>query len=532
MEPDSIDVADGELDPSDLWTAALRAADPSDTIRLGYSDETRTRIENASVFVETLATGGGAVYGLNTGFGRFADQQIPAHQIKELQRNLILSHACAVGELAPRQTVLAMWLLRLRTVGQGRSGIRLRTVDKIMQMLNAGVLGLVPSRGSVGASGDLASAAHALLPLLGEGQCTRPCSGKSAFETVEAKQVLTELGLAPLVLGPKEGLSLINGTHYTTALATQAWYEASQLLRVANMSAAMIMESVGGAESILENNVLATHHPHTQRVGGEMASWLAGSSYLFGARLERRFAQAPYSLRCAPQVHGAVAAELDAARETLREEYDVVSDNPLVFPETREVHSCGNFHAIYAARVCDKIASAVTTLGSITERRINMAMDGQLTGLPNFLVRDGGLHSGLMMLQVTAAALVSECKALSFPASVDSIPTNCDREDHVSMGPIAGHKALAIIRHAEHILAIELLVAAQGLDLRERLSDMPPALGAVHALIRERVTRLTQDRVLAPDVEALVGLIDSGGLTKSALPLRRRAVSTEVSACQ
>ena len=501
------------LTPRALWEVAQSSVNPRTPPQLAFSPDAWQRIRNAAGFIEQLLAGGDqAIYGLNTGFGHFAERVVSSSQLRQLQRNLVVSHACAVGPLAPREVVFAMWLLRLHTVAKGRSGISEKTLELILRLLNAGVLGLVPSRGSVGASGDLASAAHASLPLLGEGQCSRPGPSGLGFEIIDAAQALADLELTPVELRPKEGLSLINGTHYTTALATQVWYEGSRLLRVANLAAAMSMEAMGGAGAILEESVLATHHPHTRVVGREMARWLAGSEYLHGARIDRRFVQAPYCLRCAPQVHGAVAAELDAVETTLREEYEVLSDNPLLFPETGEVHSCGNFHAIYPARACDKLATALTTLGNIAERRINMAMDERLSGLPGFLINNGGLNSGLMMVQVTAAALVSECKALSFPASVDSIPTNCDREDHVSMGPIAGHKAVAIAGHVRSILAIELLVAAQALDLRGKRAAIPLELRKAYAVIRQHVKFLEHDRVLAPDIEAISRLIETNAL--------------------
>lgn len=492
--------------PVELWEIARQCADSTEKVHLNFSPAAWERIARSAEFVgQLLDNGNRAIYGLNTGFGHFAEQIIEHHHLLQLQHNLIVSHSCGVGPLVPREIVFAMWLLRLNTISHGRSGINPKTLQGILRLLNAGILGLVPSRGSVGASGDLTAAAHAALPLLGEGQCSRPTDDRRGFEIVDAARALADEGLTPLILGPKEGLSLINGTQFTTVLATKAFCEASKLLHVANLAAAMSMEAMGGAGSILKENVLSTHHPHTQRVGTEIANWLTDSQYLHGARLEGRFMQAPYCLRCTPQVHGAVAAELDNIETTLCDEYEVISDNPLLFPETGEIYSCGNFHAIYPARSCDKLASALTTLGNISERRINMAMDDHLTGLPRFLVENGGLNSGMMITQVTAAALVSECKSLSFPASVDSIPTNCDREDHVSMGPIAGHKALSIVDHVRQILAIELLVSTQALDLRLKQVPIPPMIRKIHSLIRSHVAFLKQDRVLANDIAIIRG---------------------------
>jgi histidine ammonia-lyase len=465
--------------------------------------------------VDKLSAGESPVYGINTGFGKFAERKIPAQHVGLLQRNLIRSHACGVGEETTRDVVLAMWLLRLKMLAKGHSGVRESTLKEIIRVLEAGVLGCVPSRGSVGASGDLAPSAHAVLSLLGEGDCTRPAPFGSGFERVSARLALRDLGLNPVELQAKEGLALINGTQFTTALACKAWYEACRLLRAANLAAAMTMEAMGGTGSILEESVLGTHHAETQLVGRTMARWLKGSKNMHLARSERRFMQAPYCLRCAPQVHGAVLADLEHAFKILTAEINSLSDNPLVFPETGEVHSCGNFHAIYPARVSDMIASAMATLGTISERRINMAMDESLSGLPYFLVSDGGLNSGLMMVQATAAALASEAKTLSHPASVDSIPTNCDREDHVSMGPVAGLKALQVIARIKPIVAIEFLVAAQALDLRP-MNPPPEMLQMAWSRIRQEVPFIDTDTVLSPCIAAIEQMIEADWLPPGA----------------
>jgi histidine ammonia-lyase len=312
-------------------------------------------------------------------------------------------------------------------------------------------------------------------------------------------------------LAAKEGLALINGTQFTTALACKAWYEGCRLLRAANLGAAMTMEAMGGVGSILEESVLGTHHVETQLIGRTMARWLNGSTNFHMARSEKRFMQAPYCLRCAPQVHGAILADLEHAFHVLTAEINSLSDNPLVFPETREVHSCGNFHAIYPARVSDLVASAMATLGTISERRINMSMDEALSGLPYFLIADGGLNSGLMMVQATAAALASEAKTLSHPASVDTIPTNCDREDHVSMGPVAGLKTLEVIARVKTILAVEFLVATQALDLRPGQAR-PELVSSVRRRIRQDVPFIITDVVLSPLIAAIEAMIEADAL--------------------
>lgn len=501
-------LGDRQLDPGTLWEIARTAMHSDACWEIAFSSEANERMRRSAELVASMSEGDALIYGVNTGFGHFAERRIPKNQLQQLQVNLIRSHACGVGEEVSRDIVLALWLLRMHTVSQGFSGIRRETVNFCIRLLNAGILGCVPARGSVGASGDLAPSAHAVLPLLGEGFCTRPLAEGEGFERVSAEQALAQLHLNPFQLSAKEGLVLINGTQYTTALAIKVWFEARHLLRVANLAAAMSMEATGGALSVLDDAVLQTHHPETLAVGREMAGWLVGSVYGRGAEAERRFIQAPYCLRCAPQVHGAVKLAIDMAESTLAAEISAICDNPLVFSDSNdgEIHSCGNFHGIYPARVSDSLASALTSLASISERRINMAMDGRLSGLPDFLIKAGGINSGLMMVHVTATALVGECKLLCMPASIDSIPTNCGREDHVSMGPAAGLKALKVIEYVRQILALELMVATQALDLRGT-RPLPENLARIHRLIRQHVPLVVQDRSLSADIAALTNLI-------------------------
>jgi histidine ammonia-lyase len=498
------------LDPITLWRAAKEATVPSSRLEIDVTNESRLRVTRAAYYVGKAIQAGQIVYGINTGFGHFAERLIPACLLAELQDNLIRSHSAGVGEEAPRDVVMAMWLLRLNTMCRGHSGNRLELMEQAMQLLAHGVLGCVPSRGSVGASGDLAPAAHAVLPLLGEGWCTRPTPARDGFERVPARQALADLRLERVRLAPKEGLALINGTQYTTALGVKALSRACRLWRIANLTAAMCMEATGGAGMIFEPAVLNSHHPETARAGREMAGWLEGSEHRRAGGRQRRLLQAPYSLRCAPQVHGAVLRELRAGYEVLSNEMNAVCDNPLVFPDSGQVYSCGNFHAVFPARACDALASALTTLAAISERRVNAAMDERLSGLPTFLVDDGGLSSGLMMAQTTAAALVCEARSLSGPASVDSIPTNCDREDHVSMGPVAGLKALRILDLVQSVLAVELFVAVQALDLRG--GPLPPRLADVREKVRRRVPFIRRDMVLAPLIGACEDMIATGVL--------------------
>ena len=321
--------------------------------------------------------------------------------------------------------------------------------------------------------------------------------------------MLQELELTPLRLQAKEGLSLINGTPLTTALATKGWYAAAQLLQHANLAAACTLEALHGSRQPFDQRVLALHrHPGTIACGAEIRGWLEGPSQIHDCHVNEKWAQDPYSLRCAPQVHGMVWEEAVAVERIIADELNAVADNPILLCDDREAISCGNFHGIYVARAADRLAMALTTLAAMSERRINLAMDGNKTGLPDFLIADGGLRSGLMMVQVTAAALVSECKVLSHPASVDSIPTNNDQEDHVSMGPGAGFKLLEIVERVRSVLAIEFLASSVALDLRH--PHLPARrLAAVHRAIREIVPPLVEDRVLAGDIAQLSTLIES-----------------------
>lgn len=515
-QPLQLAFGDQDLSACNLWAAARTAVRAGRDLRLDISAIARERISQAAGFVHRVARRNKPVYGINTGVGHFANVVIPPDKIAALQTHLIRSHCCGVGEPLPRDIVMAMWLIRLNTICQGHSGTRLETVDTIVRHLEAGLLAEVPSRGSVGASGDLAPSAHATLALLGEGWCTLPRrsgsngDGHSGFVRMRTADALEQLGIKPVQLGPKEGLSLINGTQLTTALLLKAWYEGRQLLATANLAAAMSIEAMHGSHQSLDDRVLRLHgHAGTRHAGHDIRAWLAGDSEIQHSYAGTKWAQDPYCLRCAPQVHGAVWEDLRECERVVGTKINAVADNPLLFPEDEEALSCGNFHAIHSARASDRMASALTTLASISERRINMAMNLHRSGLPSFLVEDGGVQSGLMMAQVTAAALVSECKSLSFPASVDSIPTNNDQEDHVSMGPNAGFKALAIVEKARLVLAIELLTAAQALDLRAPLR--PAArLAAVHSQIRQHVAVLEDDRVLSEDIELLARRIAEG----------------------
>ncbi|NLE39187.1 MAG: histidine ammonia-lyase [Pirellulaceae bacterium] len=489
------------LSPSALWEFAQGALLPDRRAAITYAPQAVQRIRAATDLLGKLVDAEEPVYGVNTGFGHFANTVIPTEKIIELQYNLVRSHCCGVGEPLSRDIVMAMWLITLSTICRGHSGVRLEVLETISKILEAGILSCVPSQGSVGASGDLAPSAHATLAVLGEGRCTMPQG--DAFVELPAAEAIRRAGLKPVSLGPKEGLSLMNGTSLTTSLGVRAWYEGRYLLDVANLAAAMSIEALGGSRTICQEETMRAHgHPGTIACGHALAEWLGRGSGLAKIHLDSYQVQDPYSLRCAPHVHGAVWEELDQSGAVLQREIDATTDNPLLFPGEMMAVCCGNFHAIYPARVNDRLASAFATLANISERRINLAMRAPRGHLHTFLVDNGGVNSGFMMAHVTAAALVSESKSLSFPASVDSIPTSLNQEDHVSMGPIAGMKANRIVDNLRRVLAIELLTAAQAFYLL-RPHRPAPKLGEVYLRIREFVPPLEKDRNLSEDIELI-----------------------------
>ncbi len=500
-------LGDDPLSPSTLWRTAQLALDPAKRVSVDYSAATVGRIHDASNLLDKIVASEEPVYGVNTGFGHFANVAIEPEKVAALQKNIVRSHCTCVGEPLSRDLVMALCLISLNTLCQGHSGVRYSTIRSVSRMLEAGILGWVPSQGSVGASGDLGPGAHAMLPLLGEGYCTMPIGAR--IERVPAASALRRAGLDPIELGPKEGLSLINGTHLTTALAVKSWYEGDYLLKVANLAAAMTIEALGGDRMTSAEPTMRAHgHPGTIECGRALRYWLGEASELSDRHRDSHWIQDPYSLRCVPQVHGAVWEELDHSETVLEREINAITDNPLLFPDEGMVRYCGNFHAIYPGRVSDRLASAFATLANISERRISQAMRPPRGHLPTFLIHDGGLNSGLMMAHVTAAALVSEAKSLSFPATVDSIPTNVTQEDHVSMGPVAGFKALRILDNLRRVLAIELLTAAQALYLC-RPFKASQRIEEVYARIREFVPPMDEDRVLTDDIDMITAKIQS-----------------------
>ena len=449
---------------------------------------------------------GDAVYGVNTGFGDLAGVRIADDRLSQLQRRLLLSHASGLGESLDDEAVRGMLLLRANTLSRGYSGVRAQVVEALLALLDAGVLPLVPSRGSVGASGDLAPLAHLALPLIGCGEVR--IDGRSA----PAAEGLRRAGIRPLALGPKEGLALINGTQAMTSLLALSCLDARRLVRVADLAAALSTDALRGTDVAFDPRLHALRaHPGQRVSAANLRSLMRGSAIRESHRAGDVRVQDPYSVRCAPQVHGAVRDVLADVEAKVAVEMNAVTDNPLVFPGDGagggEILSGGNFHGQPMAFAADFLAIALAELASISERRIEKLTNTAFSGLPPFLMRDAGLDSGFMMAQVTAAALVSENKVACHPASIDSIPTSADKEDHVSMGMGAALKLRTVVANVRWVLAIELVAAAQGIDLLRPLRSSE-RLEEAHRLIRERIAFREEDREMAADLKRGIALLD------------------------
>jgi histidine ammonia-lyase len=473
-------------------------------------------MDRARAVVDTVVAGGDAapaVYGVNTGFGALAEVRISADQVVRLQQNLVRSHASGVGSALPREAVRGMMVLRAAVLATGRSGARTVCCERLCELLNSGVHPQIPARGSVGASGDLAPLAHLALGMIGEGLA------EYGGEVLPAADALRRAGIAPLVLEAKEGLTLLNGTQHMTAIGGLTVAEADDTCRIADIAGAMSLEALKGTVRAFDPRVVgARPHPGQIAVGTFLRELLVGSE-IAESHKDCGKVQDPYSLRCMPQVHGATRDVLGFARTVLEREAGSSTDNPLVFvdgPDGDEMISGGNFHGQPVAIALDAAAIGIAELANISERRVEQLVNPHLSsGLPPFLAPDSGLNSGFMIAQVAAAALVSENKILAHPASVDSIPSSAGREDHVSMGAAAALKLATIHDHVRNVLAIELLCAAQGIDLRRPLKTTAP-LEAVHAVIRAKVPAMMVDRPIAPDIVAVRALIDDGSLLATA----------------
>ena len=467
--------------------------------------QARAKVEAGQVAVRRALETGEPVYGVNTGFGDLAGVRIAEDRLAVLQRRLILSHAAGLGEPLDGPVVRGMLLLRANTLARGHSGVRPQIVEALIAFLNSDVLPVVPSRGSVGASGDLAPLAHLALPLIGCGQVR--IDGRIAT----AAEGLRRAGLAALELGPKEGLALINGTQAMTSLLALSCLDARRLVRVADLTAALSTEALRGTDTAFDPRLHALRRHRGQCASAaNLWSLMHGSAIRESHREGDVRVQDPYSIRCAPQVHGAVRDVLDDVEAKVAIEMNAVTDNPLVFPGGDggpAILSGGNFHGQPMAFAADFLAIAIAELASISERRIEKLTNTAFSGLPPFLARDAGLNSGFMIAQVTAAALVAENKVSCHPASIDSIPTSADKEDHVSMGMGAALKLRPVVANVRRVLAIELVAAAQGIDLLRPLRSSE-RLETVHRMVRERIAFQDEDREMAVDLERGIALLD------------------------
>ena len=456
--------------------------------------------------VERAVARGERVYGVNTGFGKFADTAVAAGKLAELQKNLVRSHSAGVGPALPDRAVRAMMLLRANALAKGFSGIRVGTVRALLAMLDADLLPVVPEQGSVGASGDLAPLAHLALGLMGEGLIRR--RGRS----VPAARALREAGLSPVEFAAKEGIALINGVQMSVAVGGLALGRALYLSRVADIAGAASLDAARGSDAAFDRRVLAARpHPGAAASAGNLRKLLAGSAIRESHRGCGRV-QDNYALRCMPQVHGAARDAFAHAREVLEREMNSATDNPLVFARGGRIVSGGNFHGAPVGLALDYAAIAAADLASISERRIEKLLNPALSELPAFLVEEGGINSGLMMAQVTAASLVSENKIHAHPASVDSIPTSADKEDHVSMSPIAARKFARVVENLERVLAIEILVAFQAMEFLRPLESSPP-LEAIRRAFRRGVAAWRRDRQLSADLEAARLFLDGAAVS-------------------
>ena len=458
--------------------------------------------------VQAILAIGAPVYGINTGFGRLAGIRIDADDLAQLQRNIVLSHSAGVGEPMPAGIVRLMMTLKAASLGQGASGVQPATLDLLMAMIGHDLMPLVPSQGSVGASGDLAPLAHMAAAMIGEGEILRDGA------ILPAAVALRECGLKPVVLGPKEGLALLNGTQFSTAYALTGLFEAETLLQSGLVVGALSTDAARGSDTPFDPRIhdLRRHRGQIE-VAGALRMLMRDSAIRASHLTEDDRVQDPYCLRCQPQVLGAVLDLLRQAGVTLATEACGVSDNPLVFPEGPDVLSGGNFHAEPVAFAADMIALALCEIGSMAERRIAMLIDPGLSGLPAFLTPRPGLNSGFMIPHVTAAALVSENKQRATPSSVDSIPTSANQEDHVSMAAHGARRLLAMAANTAAVVGIELLAAAQGCDFHAPKASSA-ALERVRTLLRAQVPRLEQDRTLSGDIALATAIVRSGALTK------------------
>jgi len=469
-------------------------------VQLALDPAAAAPMQAAQDAVQRIVDHDQVVYGINTGFGKLASTRIGHDHLAELQRNLVLSHSVGTGDPLPADVVRLVLATKALSLARGHSGVRPALVDALLALFNAGLTPVIPAKGSVGASGDLAPLAHLACVLIGEGEAIT-ADGRR----VRGAEALRQVGLTPFVLGPKEGLALLNGTQVSTALALAGLFGAEAVFASALMSGALSLEAIQGSIKPFDARIHAARGQAGQiAVAGAVRTLLDGSQ-IVPSHPDCGRVQDPYSIRCIPQVMGACLDNLAHAARVLAIEANAASDNPLVFADSGDVISGGNFHAEPVAFAADIIALAVAEIGAIAERRLALLLDTGLSGLPPFLVRDGGLHSGFMIAQVTAAALASENKSLAHPASVDSLPTSANQEDHVSMATFAARRLGEMVRNSATVVGIEAMAAAQGIELKRAPGGLrsSPLVEAEFARIRSRVAFLAGDRFLATDIEAM-----------------------------
>jgi histidine ammonia-lyase len=498
-----------QLRPGALSLEDLRAIRAGGTA-LALPEEARAALRASASIVERAARGDAAVYGVNTGFGKLATTRIPAAELATLQQNLIRSHCVGVGAPLPAHVVRLVVALKAASLARGHSGVREEVVDALLRVLHAGLVPCIPAQGSVGASGDLAPLAHLTSALMGEGEFV------VGGERVAAGRVLEEAGLAPLTLGPKEGLALINGTQVSTAFALDALLRFEQVYSAALVAGSLSLDAARGSDGPFDERIHAVRgQPGQIEVARACRKLLDGSAIRRSHLTGDDRVQDPYSLRCQPQVMGACLDQARYVAGVLLREANAVTDNPLVFADGLGgvMLSGGNFHAEPVALAADALAVAIAEVGAIAERRIAMLIDTTVSRLPPFLTADAGLNSGFMIAHVTAAALASENKSLAHPASVDSLPTSANQEDHVSMATFAARRLGPMLDNTAHVIGIELLAAAQGIEFLRPLQSSPP-LEQVHALLRSCCPSMHTDRLLAPEIARATALVEDGALAR------------------
>ncbi len=488
---------------------------------IALTSEARRRVQASRALVERWIRDDEVVYGVTTGFGEFSNVKIGAKDLNRLQENLITSHAAGAGEYLPRQISRGMMVLRINALAKGFSGVRLEMLDQLLQMFNKGIIPVIPSQGSVGSSGDLVQLSHLVLAMIGKGKVWGSGKGKGGSDIVPAAQALKKAGLKPLRLAPKEGIALINGTQMMTAFAGLAVDDARRLAVLSDIIAAMSVESLRGSDTQFDERIHDVRPYDGQKtVARNMRRLMKESEIRESHRHGDPRIQDAYSIRCIPQVHGASRDAIDYVHKIVSIEINSANDNPLIFAEDGVHLEGGNFHGQPIALAMDFLAIALAELANISERRIERLVNGSLSGLPRFLTTKGGLNSGMMIAQYTAASIVSENKVLCHPASVDSIPTSANQEDHNSMGSISAQKAWRVLRNTQTVLAIELLCAAQALDFirsgnGKKILKAGRGVEAAYHHVRKSIRYLDEDRILHDDIQAALDIVLDGEIREA-----------------